>query len=273
MASFGQIIFWSMIVLIFVIAALLILLLAIAFSVSQGIVETKNGFPVGNLGQDVVLDCTFQSNTGKGPAGNVLITWTKERLSGVVYQYQNNAPQLKDQNSQFQNRAQLFPDVIATGNASLLLRRVTMEDDGVYRCVVSAPGVSGTVRIHLSVGAFSAPAITTANKSLRAEAPRWLPRPSVTWLDPDGERLAGVTQFNNSSDGTVQVVSSLQHPVAPNETYTCIIQNHLVQAVSEATVTGEGVSAHTSFLFSSSPRTLPVPPHCAATILLCMLVW
>lgn len=112
---------------------------------------TSTPFPVGNLGQDVILDCKFQTKTSQ-VSSDISITWLKEGLTGVVYQYQNNADHLKEQNLQFKNRVKLFPDAITTGNASLLLKTVRLEDEGVYRCSVTASGVAGTVSIHLRVG-------------------------------------------------------------------------------------------------------------------------
>ncbi|KAF7709352.1 V-set domain-containing T-cell activation inhibitor 1 isoform X1 [Silurus meridionalis] len=271
MASIGQIIFWSMIVLIFVIAGIIILLLAIAFSVSQGSVVTNTPFPVGNLGKDVMLGCKFQTKTGQ-ISSSVSITWQKDGLTGVVYQFQNNAGHLQDQNPQFKNRVTLFPDVITTGNASLLLRTVRMEDEGVYRCSVTASGVTGSASIRLRVGAFSAPNITRSeNNSLAANAPRWLPKPDVTWLDLNGSQLNSSTQFSTLTMGIVQVTSNLQVQVTDG-IYTCIIQNALVTALSTATVTGNGVSTTTDFTFNSSPNIMKSHVISTSFILFCMLV-
>lgn len=112
---------------------------------------TNTPYAVGNLGQDVILDCKFQTKNIQA-SSDVLITWQKEGLTGVVYQYQNNAGHLQEQNPNFKNKVKLFPDAIPTGNASLLIKTVSMEDKGVYHCSVTASGVSGTVSIYLSVG-------------------------------------------------------------------------------------------------------------------------
>ncbi|KAF5902023.1 V-set domain-containing T-cell activation inhibitor 1, partial [Clarias magur] len=224
-----------MIVLIFVMAGLLIILLVIAFSVSQGSVLTTAPFPVGNLGEDVILDCNFQTKTGQISSG-VSITWQKDGLTGVVDQYQNKVDNLQ-QNPQFKNRVGLFPDAILKGNASLLLRMVNTDDAGVYRCSVAAPGVMGTVSIHLRVGAFSAPNISMSNNDrLIAVAQRWLPQPDVTWTDENGMLLNSSNYFNKTDMGIVQVISSLLDQVTKGK-YTCVIQNDLVTSVTEATVT------------------------------------
>lgn len=257
--------------LIFVMAGLIILLLAIAFSGSQSSVMTSTPFPVGNLGQDVILGCKFQTKTSQ-VSSDISITWQKEGLTGVVYQYQNNADHLQEQNLQFKNRVKLFSDAITTGNASLLLKTVRLEDEGVYRCGVTASGVAGTVSIHLRVGAFSAPNITSSNNSLTADAQRWLPKPDVNWFDQNGKQLNSDTKFYNKSMGIVQVMSDLQIQVTEG-TYTCIIQNDLVSSVSEATVRGNEVLTKTDFLFNSSPNIITSDVISTAFILFCMLVW
>lgn len=106
---------------------------------------------MGNLGQDVILDCKFQTKTSQ-VFSDVSITWQKKGLTGVVYQYQNNEDHLQEQNPQFKNKVTLFPDDIAKGNASLFMKSVSLEDEGVYSCSVTASGVTGTVSIDLRVG-------------------------------------------------------------------------------------------------------------------------
>lgn len=75
------------------------------------------------------------------------------------------------------------------------------------------------------------------NNSLIANAQRWLPKPGVTWSDQDGMPLNSSTQYYTQDTGIVQVKSSVQVRVTEG-TYTCVIQNDLVTAVSEATVKG-----------------------------------
>ncbi|XP_056610043.1 V-set domain-containing T-cell activation inhibitor 1 isoform X2 [Triplophysa dalaica] len=252
MASIGQIIFGSMIFLIILISGLIILILAIAFSVSQGTVETSTPSTVGNLEQDVVLDCKFLMS-GSRKFDDVSITWLKDGLSGVVYDYKNKAPQLQGQNAQFNNRALLFQNEISTGNASLVLRNVKLGDEGVYRCRVNAAKISGTVSVNLRVAAFSAPTFTIqTNGSLTADAQRWFPLPEVTWSSQSGQLLNSSSRYSNNSVGITRVVSLLKAPVKADDTYTCVIQNNVVKAVAEATVTDNKVTGRTYFIFSGA---------------------
>ncbi|XP_042162938.1 V-set domain-containing T-cell activation inhibitor 1 isoform X3 [Oncorhynchus tshawytscha] len=192
MASLGQIIFWGMIVMIFVAAGLIILILSVSFAVqglggSQGTVDSNNKWPIGNLGEDVILSCKFKTSTNSGEStSQVSITWKKKGLSEVVYRYNKGAVQLTEQNPQFKDRTQLFSDAIGGGNASMLLRNVKMKDEGVYYCSVNAPSGSGTDSVNLRVADIEISTTTFFSFSTAAAPPILLPQRHV---------LAATTSF------------------------------------------------------------------------------
>ncbi|MFT7818274.1 V-set domain-containing T-cell activation inhibitor 1 isoform X1 [Arapaima gigas] len=217
-------------------------------------VESGNQFPVGNLGDDILLDCSFDPTPANGKkAADASVTWTKDGLTGVVYRYENHAPQLQDQNMFFRDMAQVFPDAIAKGNASLLLHSVVMEDAGTYLCSVVAPSSQGTVSIQLRVAAFSAPSFSKVNGTLTAVAPRWFPKPIVTWSTRDGSILKAQTSLSSNSTGVFRVRSTLTDPAQLN--VTCTIHNSLVKAISQATVTDTGILSKTFYIISASPSS------------------
>ncbi|XP_062390432.1 V-set domain-containing T-cell activation inhibitor 1 [Sardina pilchardus] len=272
MASIGQIIFASMIILIIVMSGLIILLLAIAFGRGgQGFLRTSTRSPVGNLGQDVLLDCSFSPK--QDSKGDVSVTWKKVGVTGVVYGYHNQAPDLVDQNAEFKDRTRLFRNVMASGNASLLLQRVREQDQGEYQCSVSAPSGQGSINVHLWVAAYSAPEFKRTGSNLTADAQRWFPKPNVTWEDHASRALNGNTKFFNNSAGIFRVESTLLEPANRDDTYILVISNHLVRTVSVATVTGEsGVSVKTDFTFNTaSPRLLSLS-LVPALLSLCLLL-
>ncbi|XP_038577147.1 V-set domain-containing T-cell activation inhibitor 1-like [Micropterus salmoides] len=269
MATFGQIIFCSMITLIVLFSAIIILILALALSGSTSEVISTNTWPIGNLGEDQLLSC-YVNTDSQAKLTKVSVTWEKKDLSGLVYKYQNAAPVLGDQNSQFKGRTQLFPDALVTGNASLLLRAVRSTDAGVYTCAISSSTAGGKVNINLRTAAFSAPTFNVLDGNLVPTASRWFPKPHVTWLKYDNKVLNGITNFTEDTAGMFSVVSKLQ-PVNISDTYTCRIENNLVTAVSEATVTGvSGVSENTYFTYSAASSLLASTYLSIMTTVLCI---
>ncbi|XP_028446220.1 V-set domain-containing T-cell activation inhibitor 1 [Perca flavescens] len=236
MATFGQIIFGSMITLIVLFSAIIILILALSLSGNLSQVISTNTLPVANLGEDQLLSCFLSTKSQTAGLTDVSVTWDMKGLTGTVYRYQNGAPDLANQNSQFKGRTQLFLNALTTGNASLLLRGVTPSDEGEYTCSMSSSGGGGNINIYLRTAAFSAPTFQFTNGTLAAQATRWFPKPSVTWSNDGGLVLRGSTSFTSNSAGIFSVVSTLQS-INVSDTYTCTIENDLVIAISKATVT------------------------------------
>ncbi|XP_029516736.1 V-set domain-containing T-cell activation inhibitor 1-like isoform X2 [Oncorhynchus nerka] len=54
-----------------------------------------------------------------------------------IHSHYNSTDQLKQQSQRFRGRTALFNDQIPKGNASLLLRRITLQDQGRYKCYTS----------------------------------------------------------------------------------------------------------------------------------------
>ncbi|XP_039368349.1 CD276 antigen-like [Mauremys reevesii] len=87
-------------------------------------------------GEDVTLSCSFE------PGRNLQllnITWKKETAEGrdlLVHTYYNGRDQMLRQDEAYRGRTQLYPERFHEGIASLRLRNVRLEDDGVYTCHV-----------------------------------------------------------------------------------------------------------------------------------------
>uniref|UniRef100_A0A3B3UHE7 V-set domain containing T cell activation inhibitor 1 n=1 Tax=Poecilia latipinna TaxID=48699 RepID=A0A3B3UHE7_9TELE len=199
-------------------------------------VVSSNTKPVANLGEDQILSCYVSAESQPNRLGEVSVSWEKTDL-GTVYRYENRAPALDGQASAFKGRAQVFPDAVAIGNASLLLRSVRSSDEGEYTCTIRSSVAHGTVSIQLRTAVFSVPTLKFSNSILTSEASSWFPKPDVTWLNQTGNELNANTSFTERSPGIYSLLSSLQSAKV-SETYSCRIENSLVVAVTEATISG-----------------------------------
>lgn len=88
-------------------------------------------------GRDVVLNCSFNVNPDSPfNFSDVSVFWQLTDTKRSVHGYWNEEDQLADQAESFTNRTSLFPAQLSLGNASLLLKRVMVADEGSYTCFV-----------------------------------------------------------------------------------------------------------------------------------------
>nr|XP_043904765.1 CD276 antigen-like isoform X2 [Solea senegalensis] len=113
-------------------------------AVSYDVLST-NKTAIRFLGEDQLLSCYLTPQNIE----QVSVSWTKKGIEGFVYQYSNGSANLTYQNSQFTGRAEMFPDALVAGNASLLLRNVRPTDDGEYTCNISSSIGQGEVNVYL----------------------------------------------------------------------------------------------------------------------------
>ncbi|KAM9114710.1 uncharacterized protein ACDP82_019371 [Pangshura tecta] len=102
-------------------------------------------------GEDIILNCSFQSELNHHPLN---ITWKKEEEGGpdlLVHSYCSELDPLETRDEAYQGRTQLYPERFHKGNASLRLRNVRLEDDGVYTCHVKPQLGRFSVRMRVAV--------------------------------------------------------------------------------------------------------------------------
>uniref|UniRef100_A0A3Q4GSD6 Ig-like domain-containing protein n=1 Tax=Neolamprologus brichardi TaxID=32507 RepID=A0A3Q4GSD6_NEOBR len=69
---------------------------------------------------------------------DVVIHWHQVSAGDItVHSFYHNKDQLERQNQRFRGRTSLFNDQISTGNASLQLTKVEVQDEGRYKCYTS----------------------------------------------------------------------------------------------------------------------------------------
>ncbi|XP_035011046.2 CD276 antigen [Hippoglossus stenolepis] len=204
-------------------------------------------------GRDAVLNCSF-SHASPYNLSDLSIFWqltdTKRNVHGFTGQ-----DQLVDQAERFANRTSLFPSQLGLGNASLLLSRVVVADEGSYTCFVRVQDY-GSASLLLQVAApYSKPVVTLQPESnlrpgdevaLTCVAYGGFPEAGVIWQDGRGHNLTDniTTSVVANEEGLFTMTSMLLVVLEPNSTYSCQLINPLLgeEGFAFVTITGQNIA-------------------------------
>ncbi|XP_039620687.1 uncharacterized protein LOC120536417 [Polypterus senegalus] len=121
-----------------------VFLLQVSISESGLTVHTPQPFPVAHVGSQVLLQCFFTVTPDVIDVKQLTVTWIQYAQTvatftkGDIFEKQNLS---------------LNAEGLKSGDASLLIRRVVLDDEGQYRCTVQHKGEEKDVDIHVNVRA------------------------------------------------------------------------------------------------------------------------
>ncbi|XP_014877575.1 CD276 antigen-like [Poecilia latipinna] len=172
--------------------------------------------------QSCLLPCQIQ--LGSDP----LIHWYQVSAGDLlVHSYYHNKDQLGKQNQNFKNRTSLILDQISTGNASLLLKEVKIQDEGRYKCYTSTSTGYKESFINLQTEApVSDIRIHQDGNRITCSSEGIYPQPELTWSTepPSNTTLNETTRIQKTEDQLYNISSSLTGPDGPDLTYSCSIR-------------------------------------------------
>ncbi|XP_030232383.1 CD276 antigen isoform X3 [Gadus morhua] len=201
-------------------------------------------------GRDTVLNCTFSGTAPFSPS-DISVFWQLTDTKRSVHGYWDGRDQLVDQAEAFSGRTALSPDRLRHGDASLLLRRVEVADEGSYTCFVRVQNYSSSALLLQVAAAYSNPAVTLPPDSnlrpgdemdLSCVSYGGYPEAEVLWQDGGGRNLTDnvTSSLVANEDGLFSVHSVLSIILVPNSTYTCRLNNPVLgdQGHMSVTITG-----------------------------------
>ncbi|KAH0518374.1 V-set domain-containing T-cell activation inhibitor 1 [Microtus ochrogaster] len=247
-----------------VINIIIILAGAIALIIGFGIsgkhfITVRTFTSAGNIGEDGILSCTFEPDI---KLNGIVIQWLKEGTLGLVHEFKEGKDDFSQQHEMFRGRTAVFADQVVVGNASLRLKNVQLIDAGTYTCYIRTSKGKGNANLEYKTGAFSVPEINVdynaSSESLRCEAPRWFPQPTVAWASQvdQGANFSEVsnTSFELNSENVTMKVVSVLYNVTINNTYSCMIENNIAKATGAIKVTDSEVKRRSQLqLLNSGP--------------------
>ncbi|XP_055259775.1 V-set domain-containing T-cell activation inhibitor 1 isoform X2 [Moschus berezovskii] len=251
-----------------IISIIIILAGAIAFIIGFGIsgrhsITVTTLTSAGNIGEDGILSCTFEPDI---KLADIVIKWLKEGVMGLVHEFKEGKDVLSDQDEMFRGRTAVFSDQVIVGNASLRLKNVQLTDAGTYKCYIITSKGKGNANLEYKTGAFSIPEVNVdynaSSESLRCEAPRWFPQPTVVWASQvdQGANFSEVsnTSFELNSENVTMKVVSVLYNVTVNNTYSCMIENNIAKATGDIKVTDSEIKRRSHLQLLNSKASLCV---------------
>ncbi|XP_028298948.1 CD276 antigen [Gouania willdenowi] len=204
-------------------------------------------------GEDVTLNCSF-SHSNPFNLSDLSVFWQLTDTKRSVHGYRDGHDQLADQAESFANRTSLFSTQLGTGNASLLLRRVAVADEGSYTCFVRVRDYSIAALLLQVAAPYSKPVVTLEPESnlrpgdevaLTCVAYSGYPVGDVIWQDGSGRNLTDniTTSVVANEEGLFTMTSILTAVLEPNSTYSCRLINPLLgeEGYAFVTITGQNV--------------------------------
>ncbi|XP_067380500.1 butyrophilin subfamily 2 member A2-like isoform X1 [Channa argus] len=190
------------------------------------------------LGETVVLPCHLETPVD---ATDLVVEWARPDLSpGFVYVWKNNEENPTFKQTSYTGRTSLFVEKLKHGEVSLKLSKVTLSDEGLYRCRLPTVGQESFVR--LIVGSVSDPVIDVAPKNseellLQCKSEGWYPEPEVLWLDGEGNVLsAGPTETVRGPDDLYTVSSRVTVDKRHGHRFTCRVQQNIINQTRETNI-------------------------------------
>ncbi|XP_041082332.1 CD276 antigen-like [Polyodon spathula] len=194
-------------------------------------------------GSDVILSCSFSYKEGADLRG-LVVTWQRPPADHVVHSFYYGRDQLDLQNEAYRNRTQLFPEQLSVGNASLRLKQVRGEDEGLYTCAVTNQVESTRGDVQLLVAAeFVEPQLVVTDspdspdQALLSCISRGYPSASVQWLNETGCDITESSKTSQSldRDGLVEISSHIL--VSRDANYTCVLTHSRLKQTVKKTIT------------------------------------
>ncbi|KAI3373626.1 hypothetical protein L3Q82_022220, partial [Scortum barcoo] len=155
------------------------------------------------------------------PTGTVVIHWYKQQIP--VHSYYYNKDQFGLQNKHFSGRTCLFNSHIPHGNASLLLRKVKVQDKGRYKCYTSTRKGNQEIFVNLEVKALIQSVIMEmTDETVTCTSHNIYPVPQVMWATdpPSAQEALENSTIKTTDHRGLFTVSSMLRILSDHSNYT-----------------------------------------------------
>uniref|UniRef100_V9KQI3 Butyrophilin subfamily 3 member A1-like protein n=2 Tax=Callorhinchus milii TaxID=7868 RepID=V9KQI3_CALMI len=202
----------------------------------EPILATPGYDMVGTVGKEIVLECQLSP---RKVAADIVVQWFRSSRERPVHLYRDGRDQLQRQDPDYFQRTSLFTASFTAGKMSLLLKNLTVKDEGTYYCSVNQFNKTLTSPVTLKIGAVGQqPFIKLIDLSsedvlLKCVSERWHPKPSVEWFDEQTNKLPLLTdapRVERSDEGFYRVERIIRLKKDAHHKVVCVINNQLLRS-------------------------------------------
>uniref|UniRef100_UPI00398F1681 butyrophilin subfamily 1 member A1-like isoform X2 n=1 Tax=Pristiophorus japonicus TaxID=55135 RepID=UPI00398F1681 len=136
---------------------ILIFLRIVPLTGGKFIITTPLDAVIATVGGDILLDCQLIPSER---LEDMEVRWFRTEWSNPIHLYRKGQDQPDAQVKEYAGRTELFHDQFVNGNVSLLLKGVTVRDDGNYRCFVVSKALDAEGSVTLKVGSVFFPSVS-----------------------------------------------------------------------------------------------------------------
>ncbi|XP_078136515.1 V-set domain-containing T-cell activation inhibitor 1-like [Sander vitreus] len=205
--------------------------------------------------ESCILPCSFK------PGDEAVIHWYQMTTNDTLaHSYYHNQDQFKLQDQHFRGRTSLFKDQISSGNSSLRLTGVEVQDQGRYKCYTSIITGNKELFIKLNVDApVDRVNIQQVENRITCSSEGIYPQPELTWSTspPSNVSLENNTTVQQTEQLLYNINSSLIASVT-DLVYSCTVSTR----TNKRTATLRQLS---SISGSSSDTTIPCTSNTSLT--------
>ncbi|KAL2085861.1 hypothetical protein ACEWY4_019181 [Coilia grayii] len=166
-----------------------------------------------------ILPCHIRTDSS-----DQLIHWYHNKnKDSPVHSYYDNTDKLEFQDKKYEGRTSLFNSLVASGNASLLLTGVQVQDEGTYKCYTSTLKGNDEKYVDVKVVApVESVDITVVDDTLTCSSAGIYPAPSLDWSTvPDSDvKPEKPPDTQTDAQGLYSISSTVK---SSNYTFVCQI--------------------------------------------------
>ncbi|XP_046308367.1 butyrophilin subfamily 2 member A1 isoform X3 [Marmota monax] len=192
------------------------------------------------VGENATLHCHLLPEKS---AEDMEVRWFRSQFSPAVFVYKGRRARTEEQMEEYRGRTTFLSRDLSKGSAALVIRNVTAQENGIYRCYFQEGRSYDEAIMRLLVaGLGSKPLIEMKGHEdggilLECTSGGWYPEPHAVWKDPYGGVLPALEKaYTVDKDGLFTVTLAVIIRDSSMRNTTCSVNNTLLGREMESVI-------------------------------------